>query len=38
MRDWVGYGAKYFANIVRFQAILKQMQELPTRSDGGLHV
>jgi AraC-like DNA-binding protein len=32
MRVWVGYGPKYFANMVRFQATLKQIEESPTRS------
>jgi AraC-like DNA-binding protein len=36
MRDWVGYGPKYFANIVRFQATLKQMEKSPTRSAAAL--
>ena len=29
MRLWVGYGAKRFANIIRFQATLHRMEQLP---------
>ena len=36
MREWVGYGPKYFANMVRFQATLKQMEKSPTRSAAAL--
>jgi AraC-like DNA-binding protein len=36
MRVWVGYGPKYFANMVRFQATLKQIEKLPTRSGAAL--
>ena len=36
MRMWVGYGPKYFANMVRFQATLKQIEESPTRSAAAL--
>jgi AraC-like DNA-binding protein len=32
MRLWVGYGTKCFANIVRFQTTLKEMEHAPTRS------
>ena len=36
MRIWVGYGPKYLARMVRFQATLKQMEESPTRSAAAL--
>jgi len=36
MRIWVGYGPKYFANMVRFQATLKQIEESPTRPAAAL--
>jgi AraC-like DNA-binding protein len=36
MRHWVGYGPKYLANMVRFQATLKQMEQAPTRSGAAL--
>ena len=36
MRDWVGYGPKYLANMVRFQATLKQMEKSPSRSAAAL--
>ena len=36
MRDWVGYGPKYFANMVRFQATLKQIEDSPTRPAAAL--
>jgi AraC-like DNA-binding protein len=36
MRIWVGYGPKYCARMVRFQATLKQMEESPTRSAAAL--
>jgi AraC-like DNA-binding protein len=36
MRVWVGYGPKYFANMVRFQSTLKQMEKSPTRSAAAL--
>jgi len=32
MRLWVGFGTKCFANIVRFQRTLKEMEQAPTRS------
>jgi AraC-like DNA-binding protein len=32
MRNWVGYGTKRFANVVRFQAALKAMDRAPARS------
>ena len=36
MRDWVGYGPKYFANMVRFQATLKHIEDAPTRPAAAL--
>src|SRR5262249_40851788 len=36
MRDWVGYGPKRFANIVRFQQTLKQIERSPERSSAVL--
>jgi len=36
MRDWVGYGPKYFANMVRFQATLKRMEASPTTPGAAL--
>ena len=36
MRVWVGYGPKYFANMVRFQATLEQIAASPTRSAAAL--
>ena len=36
MRTWVGYGAKRFATIVRFQETLKQMEHSPGRSGATL--
>jgi AraC-like DNA-binding protein len=36
MRIWVGYGPKYFASMVRFQATLKQIEKSPTRSAAAL--
>ena len=36
MRIWVGYGAKCFARVVRFQRILKQMEHSPGQSAAGL--
>jgi AraC-like DNA-binding protein len=29
MRDWIGYGPKRYAGIVRFQCVLAQMQRVP---------
>jgi hypothetical protein len=29
MRTWVGYGAKRFANVIRFQATLHRMEQAP---------
>ena len=31
MRDWIGYGPKRYAGIVRFQCALAQMQRVPQR-------
>ena len=31
MRAWVGYGPKYYASMVRFQATLKRIEASPTR-------
>jgi AraC-like DNA-binding protein len=36
MRIWVGYGAKRFARIVRFQATLEQIERSPTQSGAAL--
>jgi AraC-like DNA-binding protein len=36
MRHWVGYGPKYFANMIRFQTTLTQMEESPGRSAAAL--
>jgi AraC-like DNA-binding protein len=36
MRVWTGCGPKRFANIVRFQATLKEIQEAPARSGAAL--
>ena len=36
MRLWVGYGPKYCAEMTRFQATLKRMEESPTRSAAAL--
>jgi len=36
MRVWVGYGAKRFGRIARFQATLMQMERSPTRSGAAL--
>jgi transcriptional regulator GlxA family with amidase domain len=36
MRDWVGYGPKYFANMVRFQATLKHIEDAPTQPAAAL--
>jgi AraC-like DNA-binding protein len=36
MRDWVGYGPKVFATVVRFQATLNQIDHSPTRSPAAL--
>ena len=32
MRQWVGYGTKCFANVVRFQATLEEMEHAPAQS------
>jgi AraC-like DNA-binding protein len=29
MRDWIGYGPKYYANVIRFQATLHEMEHQP---------
>jgi methylphosphotriester-DNA--protein-cysteine methyltransferase len=29
MRDWIGYGTKQYANVVRFQSTLAQMESAP---------
>jgi AraC-like DNA-binding protein len=36
MRAWVGYGPKVLGRIIRFQATLKQMENLPGRSGAAL--
>jgi AraC-like DNA-binding protein len=36
MRVWVGYGPKRFANIIRFQESLEQMERAPTQSGAAL--
>jgi AraC-like DNA-binding protein len=36
MRDWVGYGPKCFARIVRFQTTLHQIERAPARSGAAL--
>ena len=36
MRDWVGYGPKYFASMVRFQTTLKRMEASPTTPGAAL--
>jgi AraC-like DNA-binding protein len=36
MRTWVGYGPKRFGRIVRFQATLKQIDQVPRRSGAAL--
>jgi methylphosphotriester-DNA--protein-cysteine methyltransferase len=36
MRVWVGYGAKRFANVIRFQATLHQMEQSPRPSAASL--
>jgi methylphosphotriester-DNA--protein-cysteine methyltransferase len=36
MRVWVGYGTKYFASIVRFQATLKEIEHSPTQTGAAL--
>jgi methylphosphotriester-DNA--protein-cysteine methyltransferase len=36
MREWVGYGPKRFARIMRFQTTLEQIEQQPTRSVAAL--
>jgi AraC-like DNA-binding protein len=36
MRRWVGYGPKRYASVVRFQATLGQMEQVPARSAAAL--
>jgi methylphosphotriester-DNA--protein-cysteine methyltransferase len=36
MRVWVGYGPKYYANIVRFQATLHEMDDVPGHTAAAL--
>lgn len=36
MRQWVGYGAKAFARVVRFQVTLKQIEAAPGQSGAAL--
>ena len=36
MRQWVGLGTKRFANVVRFQATLHQMEQAPQQSAASL--
>jgi AraC-like DNA-binding protein len=36
MRDWVGYGPKRYAGIVRFQSTLAQMERAPQLSVASL--
>jgi methylphosphotriester-DNA--protein-cysteine methyltransferase len=36
LRAWVGYGPKALGRIIRFQATLKQMEDLPGRSGAAL--
>jgi hypothetical protein len=36
MRTWVGYGAKRWARIARFQTALEQMEQSPRRSGAAL--
>jgi AraC-like DNA-binding protein len=38
MRIWVGYGPKYYASIIRFQATLHEMDDTPGRSAAALAV
>jgi len=38
MRVWIGYGPKYLASIVRFQAALNKMEQSPVRSGAALAV
>jgi methylphosphotriester-DNA--protein-cysteine methyltransferase len=36
MRTWIGYGPKYYASIIRFQATLHEMDDLPGRTAAAL--
>jgi len=36
MRTWVGYGAKGYANVIRFQATLHEMEDAPDRTAAAL--
>jgi len=36
MRLWVGYGPKYYANVIRFQATLHEMEHTPTPTAAAL--
>jgi hypothetical protein len=36
MRVWIGFGPKYLASIVRFQATLQEIQHAPARSGAAL--
>ena len=36
MRDWVGYGPKCYANVIRFQATLHDMEHVPRRTAAAL--
>jgi AraC-like DNA-binding protein len=36
MRVWVGYGPKCYANVVRFQATLHEMEDIPGRTAAAL--
>jgi methylphosphotriester-DNA--protein-cysteine methyltransferase len=36
MRAWVGYGAKCYANVIRFQATLHEMEDAPSRTAAAL--
>jgi methylphosphotriester-DNA--protein-cysteine methyltransferase len=36
MRIWVGYGPKYYANVIRFQATLHEMEDTPSRTAAAL--
>jgi len=36
MRDWVGYGPKSYANVIRFQSTLHEMEHVPRRTAAAL--
>lgn len=36
MRDWVGYGPKCYANVIRFQSTLHEMEHVPRRTAAAL--